>query len=136
MKKTLAFLSIIAGAALAVTLEEKPDSLTVQNQHYTLQFAKENAYAGKLLSVGKTRIPHGMVTPTILLDGELDNYERRYNPGTIMVMRKQQTVSAKVLENTATKVKLQFDYAFPGGGMRRLPRRALHGRYRPHSPTL
>ena len=115
MKKTLALLTIVAGAALAVTLEEKPDSLTVRNPHYTLQFAKENAYAGKLLAIGKAKIPYGMVTPTILLDGELDNYERRYNPGTVMVMRKQLTITPKVLENTATKVRLQFDYAFSGG---------------------
>ncbi|MBQ6471971.1 MAG: hypothetical protein IJJ33_08305 [Victivallales bacterium] len=115
MKKTLALLSIVAGAALAVTLEEKPDSLTVQNQHYTLQFAKENAYAGRLLTVGKAKIPYGMVTPVIYLDGELDNYERRYNPGTTQVARSQLAVTAKVLESTPTKVSLQFAYTFPGG---------------------
>ncbi len=115
MKRITTLLAIMSVAAFAVTLEETPDAITVKSSHYAIQFAKKDGYAGKFVSIGKTKVGYTSVTPILFQDTEPDYFERHYISDATRVPRKPSAVSAQVLRNTTEAIELRFSYAFSGG---------------------
>ena len=115
--KKLTFL-IFAAAAFsvsAVSLKKGADPV-VQNDSYTIQFAKKSGSRGKFVKINGKKLPYFMVTPTVYLNGERPKWDGQYSESSdTRISRAALKVTQEIVSESADKVVLKFTYPFQRG---------------------
>ena len=116
MKKVfLLMLTAAAFTASAVTLEKGKDWV-VRNSYYTLRLEKNHGYAARLIMLNGKKIPYGMVTPAVFLNGERPKWDGQYSEnGDTRISRAALKVTPEAVTVSPDKIVLRLSYPFPCG---------------------
>ena len=112
MKKKLSFmLSLLAAAAMAVTLEETDKAFIVKNDNYTANFMK--AQGGRLtlkITGADCNVQNISGSPVIYTSGERETYQKSYAANDAPISLRAQKYNAEIITNKSDEVVLKLTY--------------------------